>query len=214
MSTPGACTERFLVSYLGTVSILFQRCLKCPMYIFGISSRFLHVRSLVDENQHRPPDAVLSKSIGKRWATVYFFRHVLCSDWYREGGGQFLLYSFQFPELCPPTAYLLAPFRKYLKEVCYRIWGINFETFRIFDFFQISINSLTSDQRNFVLSETIFSASGSFDWGPNLKILHAEKIELWKSFPKVPNMKGLAIAKAEIIQFIVGALKNRKNAIF
>ena len=80
----------------------------------------------------------------------------------------------------------------------------------IFRFFYNAIllfNFLTSDQRNFVLSGTIFWAASSFDW-------HAGNIELWKSFSTVPSIKSLAIAKAEIIRFKVKALKNLKNGIF
>ena len=65
------------------------------------------------------------------------------------------------------------------------------------------LNSLTVHQQNFVLSGTIFST------GSNSNIWHAGK-----SFPMIPNIKGLAVAKAEIIQFEVYASKNLENAIF
>ena len=65
---------------------------------------------------------------------------------------------------------------------------------------------------NFVLSGTILSAAGSFNSGPT--IWHAEKIELRKSFPTVPNTKGSAVAITEKIRFEVNASKNLENAIF
>ena len=40
----------------------------------------------------------------------------------------------------------------------------------------------TVHQQNFVLCETIISAAGSFDSGPNLKLQQAEQIEFYKSF--------------------------------
>ena len=73
------------------------------------------------------------------------------------------------------------------------------------------INSLTVPQQNFVHSGTIFSAAGISDSGPNLKIRHAEKIDLEKSFPTVPNLKGLSFFIAEIIDFEVCTNKNQKN---
>ena len=73
---------------------------------------------------------------------------------------------------------------------------------------------MTSAQQNFVHSGTIFSAAGISDLGPNLKIWHAEKIDLEESFPTVPNLKGLPFFIAEIIDFKVCTNKNRKNVIF